>query len=94
MEEPELWIYLGIYLGLNLATGVAAFYLGKLYRKNRIYREGFEKGIEYLKYSILKAYLNKHPRSHLKEKKHFRITIDDKLIDEAEENAKRLEGFL
>ena len=94
MGETELWMHLGVYLSLNIATGVAAFYLGKLYRKDGIYREGFEKGIEYMKYSIVKKYLGRHPRSHLKEKQHFRITIDDKLLDEAEKNAKKLEGFL
>lgn len=94
MEETELWTYLGVLLGLNVATGVAAFSLGRLYRKNRIYREGFERGIEYLKYSIIKVYLDKHQHSNLKEKEHFRITVDDRLLDEAEKNAKRLEGFL
>lgn len=94
MEEVELWLYLGLYLGLNIASGVAGFYLGKSYRKDRIYREGFRKGVGYMKYSIIKEYLDRHPRSHLKEKEHFNITIDDKLLDEAEKNAKKLEGFL
>ncbi len=82
-----------IYVGANVATGIAAFSLGRLYRKDRIYREGFEKGIEYLKYSIVKVYLDKHPRSKLKEKENFRISIDKALLDEAERNAKRLEGL-
>lgn len=92
--DPIGWIY----VGANVATGIAAFSLGRLYRKNRIYREGFEegfeKGIEYLRYSIVKIYLYNHPRSKLKEKENFQIRIDKTLLDKAEKNAKTLEGFL
>ena len=83
-----------IYVGANVATGIAAFSLGRLYRKNKIYREGFERGIEYLRYSIVKVYLDKPPRSKLKEKENFRIRVDKALLDKAEKNAKTLEGFL
>ncbi len=94
MEDAGLWKYLGFFLGLNIASGVAGYYLGRSFRKNRIYFEGFYNGVKYMKHSVVRTYLDKHPKSHLKEKENFRITIDKVLLDKAEKDANSLERFI